>query len=182
MQEGLGASLLSSLSSFSFVGQECLNVTKWYRVSLFSTLPHTKNTRCGNQGRKKCDTEQQRKWKNGNKMRGMFISAELMGRISLCMSHTQREHFLANTQTHTASAAQHGADSVWGINAFSLPKVLSWPGFTTVEAHYADVLTFCISAEAWRNMSLGSGTCYGTGVTPESLIVFRLSSVQTAPE
>lgn len=84
-------------SGLKFVENEWPNMTTWHKVSLFA-----QNLRCSNQG------EKVRRWKRGNervemKEWWMFISSDLMGRVSLCMSHTQPECrvlFLLNALTH----------------------------------------------------------------------------------
>lgn len=44
------------------------------------------------------------------KERGMFISSDIMGRVSLCMSHTQPERsgFLLNAHTYTVGVSACG--------------------------------------------------------------------------
>ena len=129
------------------------NATVWHKVSLFPQLPN--KTRGGTIKERGGETgssggnervEMKERWRGG----GVFISPDLMGRVSLCMSQTQREsraefHWVhTHTHTHTHSNTYTISIPAWGWFSvavsvhFRLPKVLSCPGFTAVRAHYAD--------------------------------------------
>lgn len=98
------------------------------------------------------ETEQKRKWqkwRSGNEGKWNVYLFRLNGEgISVHESYAVRvQSTHAHTRAHTRiqSVSQHVADSLCSINAFSLPKVLSWPGFTTVKAYYVDELPLSIT-------------------------------------
>lgn len=78
----------------SCVGNERTNATMWHKVSLFPQQP-IKHALWQSR------SEETRQSNRGNEMGGMFISPELMGRVSLCMSQMPPDYFFwMHTCTH----------------------------------------------------------------------------------
>lgn len=140
-------SLLLCLASFAV--NEWPNATTWHKVSLFPQLPHKERGTAIRERESETESNGGNE-KGGNESEGNVYLFRHNGEgICVHESYAARVVFVIYTRalshTRIASVSQHVADSLCRIRAFCPPKVLSWPGFTTVIAHYADELPLSIT-------------------------------------